>query len=303
MSSTATTMLAMTPSIIFCRSRSRKTRNGGPALLLTRMSGSGQAARRAFWPSGEATSAATAMILAPVALRSSAAVASSCSLLRPLMTTSQPASARWCAQPRPRPLLDAQTMALRPAIPRSMAFPSVVPLGRARNRTARVLTGNGVSDHRPAPRLTISIPGANRTRSRGAHFYKNRRFAVSALLSHISVLQIALVVIVTAISAVLGGIAGYGTGPLMPLVLVPIVGAAPVVPIIAISAMFTNGARLSAFREVLNIRLAIIAFTAALPTCLLGAYLYTLLSGRGAAIVIGTTLMATVPLRRILKGR
>ena len=53
----------------------------------------------------------------------------------------------------------------------------------------------------------------------------------------------------------------------------------------------------------MNIRLAIIAFTAALPTCLLGAYLYTLLSGRGAAIVIGTTLMATVPLRRILKGR
>ena len=58
-SSIATTMLAMTPSIIFCRSSSRKSRNGGPALLLTRMSGSGQAANSAFWPSGEATSAAT----------------------------------------------------------------------------------------------------------------------------------------------------------------------------------------------------------------------------------------------------
>jgi hypothetical protein len=65
----------MTPSIIFCRSSSRKSRNGGPALLLTRISGSGQAANSAFWPSGEATSAATAMILAPVALRSSSAVA------------------------------------------------------------------------------------------------------------------------------------------------------------------------------------------------------------------------------------
>ena len=67
-SSTATTMLAMTPSIIFCRSSSRKSRNGGPALLLTRISGSGQAANSAFCPSGEATSAATGMILAPVAL-------------------------------------------------------------------------------------------------------------------------------------------------------------------------------------------------------------------------------------------
>jgi uncharacterized membrane protein YfcA len=126
---------------------------------------------------------------------------------------------------------------------------------------------------------------------------------VLALLTHISIIDVVLVVAVTALSAVLGGIAGYGTGPLMPLVLVPLVGAAPVVPIIAISSMFTNGARLSAFREVLNIRLAIVAFVAALPTCLLGAYLYTLLSGRGAAVVIGTMLIATVPLRRILKGR
>ena len=70
--------------------------------------------------------------------------------------------------------------------------------------------------------------------------------------------------LVTAVSAVLGGIAGYGTGPLMPLVLVPIVGAEPVVPIIAISSMFTNSARVSVFRQVLNVRLAIIAFVAAL---------------------------------------
>jgi uncharacterized membrane protein YfcA len=124
-----------------------------------------------------------------------------------------------------------------------------------------------------------------------------------ALLSHISVVQIAFVVVLTMISAVLGGIAGYGSGPLMPLVLVPIVGAEPVVPMIAISSLFTNSARVSVFRQVLHVRLAIIAFAAALPTCVLGAWLYTLLSGRGAAIVIGTTLVATVPLRRILKRR
>ncbi|HTV37621.1 MAG TPA: TSUP family transporter [Xanthobacteraceae bacterium] len=126
---------------------------------------------------------------------------------------------------------------------------------------------------------------------------------MSALLSHISLLQISLVVVVTAVSAVLGGIAGYGTGPLMPLVLVPLVGAKPVVPIIAISSMFTNGARLSAFRNVLHVRLALMACAAALPTCILGAWLYTLLSGRGAAIVIGSTLIATVPVRRVLKRR
>jgi uncharacterized membrane protein YfcA len=121
------------------------------------------------------------------------------------------------------------------------------------------------------------------------------------LLSHLSIVGILLVVVVTAISAVLGGVAGYGTGPLMPLVLVPMVGAEPVVPIIAISSMFTNTARLSAFRQALQLRLALIALSAALPTCVLGAWLYTLLSGRGAAIVIGSTLIATVPLRRLLR--
>jgi len=121
------------------------------------------------------------------------------------------------------------------------------------------------------------------------------------LLPDISVAELALIVALAAISAVAGGVAGYGTGALMPLVLVPLVGAAPVVPIIAISAMFTNTARVTAFRRSLDRRRAVIALIAALPTCILGAWLYTLLTGRGAALVIGSTLIATVPLRRLFK--
>ncbi len=119
----------------------------------------------------------------------------------------------------------------------------------------------------------------------------------------VSLLQVALIVGLAAISAIAGGVAGYGTGALMPLVLVPLVGAEPVVPIIALSAMFTNSARMIAFRRGLDARRALVALVAALPTCVLGAWLYTLLSGRGAALVIGTTLIATVPLRRLLRSR
>lgn len=124
-----------------------------------------------------------------------------------------------------------------------------------------------------------------------------------AILPDISLIQLALIVGLAAISGVAGGVAGYGTGALMPLVLVPLVGAKPVVPIIAISAMFTNSARIFAFRKRLDLRRAAIALVCALPTCVLGAWLYTLLSGRGAALVIGATLIATVPLRRILGRR
>lgn len=121
------------------------------------------------------------------------------------------------------------------------------------------------------------------------------------LIPDLSLSQLALIVGLAALSAVAGGVAGYGTGALMPLVLVPLVGPAPVVPIVAISALFTNSARIFAFRRGLEPRRALIALFCALPTCVLGAWLYTLLSGRGAALVIGATLIATVPLRRMLK--
>jgi len=122
-------------------------------------------------------------------------------------------------------------------------------------------------------------------------------------LPNLSPTELVLIIGLAAFSGIAGGVAGYGTGALMPLVLVPIVGAAPVVPIIAVSAMFTNTARIVAFRRLLNLRRAVIALVAALPTCALGAWLYTLLTGHGAALVIGLSLIATVPLRRVLRNR
>jgi uncharacterized membrane protein YfcA len=119
--------------------------------------------------------------------------------------------------------------------------------------------------------------------------------------SDISIWQLAGVGAVAFIANVIGGIAGYGTGALLPLVLVPLIGAAPVVPIVAISAMFTNTGRVLAFRAHADFRRALIALTCAIPTCIAGAWGYTLLTGKGAAIVIGAMLMLTVPLRRLLK--
>jgi len=87
----------------------------------------------------------------------------------------------------------------------------------------------------------------------------------------------------------------------MPLILVPMVGAAPVVPIIAISALFNNFGRVSAFFKYLDRRRAIIGVAASLPTCVLGAWGYTFLTGKGAALVIGSMLILSVPLRRLLK--
>ncbi len=104
-------------------------------------------------------------------------------------------------------------------------------------------------------------------------------------------------------TSLIGGVAGYGTGALMPLVLVPIVGPEPIVPIIAISALMTNASRATAFRNSLDPRRALIVLVAATPTCMLGAYGYTRLTGTGVMLLIGTMLVLSVPLRRALRKR
>jgi uncharacterized protein len=103
-------------------------------------------------------------------------------------------------------------------------------------------------------------------------------------------------------TSLVGGITGYGTGALMPLVLVPIVGPEPVVPIIAISATLTNLSRSMAFRSSIDWRRAKLVVLAAVPTCILGAWGYTLLSGPGAMLLIGAMLVAVVVLRRLVGG-
>jgi len=124
---------------------------------------------------------------------------------------------------------------------------------------------------------------------------------ILAGFANVSLAQLALVASVAMLASVMGGVSGYGTGALMPLVLVPLVGAEPVVPIIAISAMFTNSSRVFAFLKYADWRRAAIVLAASVPTCVLGAWGYTRLSSAGAALVIGGMLIASVPLRRMLR--
>jgi uncharacterized membrane protein YfcA len=124
---------------------------------------------------------------------------------------------------------------------------------------------------------------------------------VVAALTALSLTQFLSVAGMALIASVVGGVAGYGTGALMPLVLVPLVGAEPVVPIIAISALMTNSSRAAAFRRLIDWRRVLIVLAAAVPLSALGAWGYTLLTSVGASIVIGGMLMASVPLRRLLK--
>ena len=127
--------------------------------------------------------------------------------------------------------------------------------------------------------------------------------SILAGFADISLGQLLLVAAIALFASLIGGLAGYGTGALMPLVLVPLVGAEPVVPIIAISAVFTNISRFTAYFRYIDRRRALIVVAAAALTTALGAYGYTRLTNAGAALVIGTMLISSVPLRRLAKRR
>jgi uncharacterized membrane protein YfcA len=126
---------------------------------------------------------------------------------------------------------------------------------------------------------------------------------IAAGFAGISFVELGLVAAMAMVASIVGGVAGYGTGVLMPLVLVPVAGAETVVPIIAITALFTNSSRALAFRQSIDWRRAAIVIVCAVPTCIVGAYGFTLLTGRGALIVIGATLLLSVPLRRLAHRR
>src|SRR5262245_7466249 len=122
-----------------------------------------------------------------------------------------------------------------------------------------------------------------------------------ASLTAISPFELLMIAVVAVFASMVGGVAGYGTGALMPLVLVPVLGPEPVVPIIAISALFNNTWRAIAFKNLIDWRRAALVAVLATPTTIVSAYGYTLLTGKGAGIVIGTMLMLTVPLRYLFK--
>ncbi|WP_378943531.1 TSUP family transporter [Mesorhizobium sp. ANAO-SY3R2] len=122
-------------------------------------------------------------------------------------------------------------------------------------------------------------------------------------LGDVSLWQYLVVAAVSFGAATIGGVTGYGTGLLLPPVLLPIVGPEAVVPIISVAALMTNGSRLAAFRSDFDRGKALAVGCFAFPACIAGAYGYTLLSGPGITLLIGSVLIVLVPLRRLLLRR
>ena len=113
----------------------------------------------------------------------------------------------------------------------------------------------------------------------------------------------ALVVGVAFLGSIVGGVSGYGVGLILPPVLAPMVGVAKVIPVMAVGMALTNLSRVVAYRREVVWQRTLQLLLLGLPASFLGAWAYTMLTGRAIAVLLGVFLVIVVPLRRWLKTR
>jgi uncharacterized membrane protein YfcA len=117
-------------------------------------------------------------------------------------------------------------------------------------------------------------------------------------LANVATVELVLVGVVAFAASILGGLSGYGTGLVLPIFLAPVVGVANVIPIMAVGMAINNASRVAAFHKAIEWTHVGRILMLGLPACIAGAYGYTLLEGRTIAFLLGSFLIASVPLRR-----
>lgn len=104
-------------------------------------------------------------------------------------------------------------------------------------------------------------------------------------------------------AAVVGGIGGFGTSVILTAALTPLIGVKAVVPVLAVAGAIINAGRFWFYRHAVDRKTLALALAASLPFLVLGAWLYSSLDARIIGTVLGTAVITSVPLRRMLKTR
>jgi len=104
-------------------------------------------------------------------------------------------------------------------------------------------------------------------------------------------------------AAVIGAVGGFGTGIILTAALTPLIGVKALVPVLAVAGVIINAGRFWFYRSSLDRRSFFIVLASALPFLVLGTWIYSVLDARTLGVVLGLVIIASVPLRRVLKKR
>jgi uncharacterized membrane protein YfcA len=104
-------------------------------------------------------------------------------------------------------------------------------------------------------------------------------------------------------AAVVGGMGGFGTGIILTAALVPVIGVKALVPVLAVAGVIINAGRFWFYRASLDRHTLRIVLAASLPFLVLGTWIYSVLDARSLGTVLGLAVIASIPLRRILRRK
>ena len=105
------------------------------------------------------------------------------------------------------------------------------------------------------------------------------------------------VVIAAFVTSVVHGATGIGGGFLLAIVLAPLIGVIAIVPVLAVTLTMSGIARVVLNRDALHGRAYRAVVISMMPGVVAGALIYGRLDATTVALVLGTTILVSVPLR------
>jgi uncharacterized membrane protein YfcA len=112
---------------------------------------------------------------------------------------------------------------------------------------------------------------------------------------------LAAIAALSAGAAVVGSVGGFGTGVILAAALTPLIGIKAVVPVLAVAGAIINSGRFWFYRHSVDRRALGIMVVSALPFLVIGTWIYSMLDARTVGTILGVTVIATVPVRRLLQ--
>jgi uncharacterized membrane protein YfcA len=105
------------------------------------------------------------------------------------------------------------------------------------------------------------------------------------------------------LAGALGGLSGYGAGMLATTFVAPVVGPAALIPVISVLMLVNNASRVWFYRHAVDLRTVARLSMVAVPMAWIGAQFYVRMDSALIQTLLGAVLIASVPLRRLLRGR
>ncbi|MBT8460683.1 MAG: sulfite exporter TauE/SafE family protein [Litoreibacter sp.] len=104
-------------------------------------------------------------------------------------------------------------------------------------------------------------------------------------------------------TAILHSVGGFAGALLMAIAVAPVLGVKETVPVVAVAMMISHATRAWLFRKAVDWGAFRMLFLFGFPFIVAGVMFYVDMSDRGVALFLGSFLLVSLPLRRVLSGR